>query len=75
MEGIVTDEQDVLRIISKLIRDGAQILIIPHDKYVIKRAAAISKFGREANPPVAVFALDSGTVKKDDAAFRIRLKF
>ena len=75
LEGIVTDEQDVLRVTSKLIRDGAQILVIPHDKYVIKRAAAISKFGREANPPVAVFALDSGTVRRDDAAFGVSVDY
>ena len=75
LEGIVTNEEDVLRITSKLIRDGAQILVIPHDKYVIKRAAAISKFGREANPPVAVFALDSGTVRRDDAAFGVSVDY
>ena len=75
LKGIITNEQDVLRITSKLIRDGAQILVIPHDKYVIKQAAAISKFGREANPPVAVFALDSGTVAKDDAAFGVSVDY
>ena len=75
LEGIVTNEEDVLRITSKLIRDGAQILVIPHDKYVIKQAASISKFGREANPPVAVFALDSGTVKKDGAAFGVSVDY
>ena len=75
LDGIVSSEDDVVRVASTLIRNGAQLLVIPHDKYVIKQAAALSKMGKESTPKVPVFALDDGTVRKDGAAFGVSVDY
>jgi len=75
IEGVISSEGDVVRVASTLIRNGAELLVIPHDKYVIKQAAALSKMGREAERKVPVFALDDGTVRKDGAAFGVSVDY
>lgn len=74
--GIVTGEADVDKIARNLILQGAELLIIPHDKYVIKKAATLVKIGNEVpDNPVPVFSLDDGTVRKDGAAFGVSIEY
>jgi putative tryptophan/tyrosine transport system substrate-binding protein len=75
LDGVVSSENDVVRVASTLIRNGAQLIVIPHDKYVIKQAIVLSKMGRESSPKVPVFALDDGTVRKDGAAFGVSVDY
>lgn len=76
LEGVVSSEEDVDKIATNLILQGAQLLIIPHDKYVIKKAATVVKIGMNApNGPVPVFSLDDGTVRKDGAAFGVSVNY
>lgn len=75
LDGVISSEGDVVRVASTLIRNGAQLLVIPHDKYVIKQAAALSKMGKESTPKVPIFALDDGTVRKDGAAFGVSVDY
>jgi len=76
IEGIVTSEEDVEKIARSLILKGAQMLIIPHDKYVIKKAASVVKIGMEATGgAIPVFSLDGGTVRKDGAAFGVSVDY
>ena len=76
LEGIVSGEEDVEKVARNLVLQGAQLLIIPHDKYVIKMAATVVKIGMEATGgPIPVFSLDDGTVRKDGAAFGVSVDY
>jgi putative ABC transport system substrate-binding protein len=75
IHGVVSDEDDVIRVVADAIRQGAQLLVIPHDKYVIRKAGAIRKMGLDSTPPIPVFALDDGTVRKDGAAFGVSVDY
>ncbi len=76
IDGIVTSEEDVDKVARNLVLEGAQLLIIPHDKYVIKKAPTVVKIGLEApNGPVPVFSLDDGTVRKDGAAYGVSVDY
>ena len=76
LKGIVTSEEDVDKVAKKLVLQGAELMIIPHDKYVIKKAATVIKIGMEAEKgPVPVFSLDGGTVRKDGAAYGVSVDY
>ncbi|MDH4316835.1 MAG: hypothetical protein OEV64_00455 [Desulfobulbaceae bacterium] len=76
VQGIVSGEEDVEKVARNLILQGAKLLIIPHDKYVIKKAATVVKIGLDApGSPVPVFSLDDGTVRKDGAAFGVSVDY
>lgn len=76
IEGIVAGEEDVDKVAQNLVLQGAQLLIIPHDKYVIKKAATVVKIGMEApDGSIPVFSLDDGTVRKDGAAFGVSVDY
>lgn len=76
IEGIVSGEEDVEKVARNLVLHDAQLLIIPHDKYVIKKAATVVKIGMEApGGPIPIFSLDDGTVRKDGAAYGISVNY
>ena len=50
IDAIVSGEENVPRIATNAIQRGAELLVIPHDKYVIKHAVTISKIGMESSP-------------------------
>jgi len=75
IHGIISSEDDVIRVATETLRRGAELLIIPHDKYVIKHASSLSKMGHEAMPKVPVFSLDNGSVRKDGAAFGVSVDY
>lgn len=76
IDGIVTSEEDVEKVTRDLILKGAQLLVIPHDKYVIKKATTVVKLCMEApSGPIPVFSLDDGTVRKDGAAFGVSVDY
>ncbi len=76
IEGIVSGEEDVEKVARNIVLKGAQLLIIPHDKYVIKKAATVVKIGMEApEGPIPVFSLDDGTVRKDGAAYGVSVNY
>lgn len=76
IEGVISGEEDVEKVARYLVLQGAQLLIIPHDKFVIKKAATVVKIGMEApTGPIPVFSLDDGTVRKDGAAYGVSISY
>lgn len=76
LNGIVSGEEDVEKVTRNLIMQGAELIIIPHDKFVIKKAATVVKIGMDApGKPIPVFSLDDGTVRKDGAAFGVSVDY
>lgn len=75
LDGVISSEADVGKVAKNLILRGAQMLVIPHDKNVIKQAATVVKIGMEAPTPVPVFSLDDGTVRKDGAAYGVSVNY
>lgn len=76
VRGVVTSAEDVAKVTRTLVLRGVDLLVIPHDKYVINKAATVVKIGKEApNGPIPVFSLDNGTVRKDGAAFGVSVDY
>ncbi|MDR2385530.1 MAG: hypothetical protein LBD80_07735 [Tannerella sp.] len=70
--GAVTSAEDVYNITNKLIRDGAEAIIIPHDKSATTKAATIAKLCSENN--VISCCLDDGIIK-DGIMFAVSVQY
>jgi putative ABC transport system substrate-binding protein len=76
LPGIISSGDDVERVTKSLLMQGADLLVIPHDKYAIGRARTIVKLGLEGErKTVPVFSLDDGTVRRDGAAFGVSVNY
>jgi putative tryptophan/tyrosine transport system substrate-binding protein len=72
--GIINNQNDVEQVAKSLLIKGADILVIPHDKFAVTKAKTIVKLGLENNPKVPTFSLDDGTVK-DGVAVGISVNY
>lgn len=75
IHGVVSGEEDVTKVAKILLSKGATLLVIPHDKYVIKKAGALVKLGLEQETPVPLFSLDDGTVRTAGVAFGVSVSY
>jgi putative tryptophan/tyrosine transport system substrate-binding protein len=77
LDGIIFGESDVEKVTRNLLLSGADVLVIPHDKFAIKKAPMVVKLAGEVTGrrPVPVFSLDNGTVRKDGAAFGMSVSY
>lgn len=62
LSGILTGPDDVSKVTQDLLLKGAQIIVIPHDKYAVEKAATIAQLSHGRKVPT--ISLDDGTVKK-----------
>lgn len=70
--GAVTSPEDVYNISNKLIREGAEVIIIPHDKSATAKAATIAKLCNDHN--LISCSLDDGIIK-DGVTFAVSVKY
>lgn len=70
--GMVTSPEDVTNVTSKLIREGADAIIIPHDKSATAKAATIASLCNEAG--VVVCSLDDNIIK-DGVALAVTVPY
>jgi len=70
--GAITSAEDVYNITNKLIRDGAEAIIIPHDKNATQKAATIAKLCNDKN--VISCCLDDGIIK-DGIMFAVSVPY
>lgn len=77
LDGIIFGEADVEKVTRSLLLSGADVVVIPHDKFAIKNAPMVVKLSGEVpgRRPVPVFSLDNGTVRKDGAAFGMSVSY
>jgi putative ABC transport system substrate-binding protein len=62
VRGVLTNPDDVSKVTADLLRKGAQVIVIPHDKYAVEKAATIAQLAHAKNVPT--LSLDDGTVRK-----------
>lgn len=62
LSGILTGPDDVSKVTQDLLLKGAQIIVIPHDKFAVEKAATIAQLCHSRKVPT--ISLDDGTVKK-----------
>jgi putative ABC transport system substrate-binding protein len=62
LKGILTGPEDVSRVTKDLLLKGAQVMIIPLDKYAVAKAATVVELAKGSNVPTV--SLDDGTVQK-----------
>jgi putative ABC transport system substrate-binding protein len=62
IKGILTGPEDVSRVTRDLLLKGAQVMIIPLDKYAVAKAATVVELAKGSNVPTV--SLDDGTVQK-----------
>jgi putative tryptophan/tyrosine transport system substrate-binding protein len=62
LKGILSGPDDVDRVTRDLLLKGAQVIVIPLDKYAVGKAATVVQLARSNNVPT--FSLDDGTVQK-----------
>lgn len=62
IRGVLTGPDDVSKVTRDLLLKGAQVIVIPHDKYAVEKAATIAQLAHSKSVPT--FSLDDGTVKK-----------
>ncbi len=62
LKGILTGPEDVSRVSRDLLLKGAEVMIIPLDKYAVAKAATIVELAKGSNVPTV--SLDDGTVQK-----------
>src|ERR1051325_10822081 len=62
LKGILSGPEDVDRVTKDLLLKGAQVIVIPLDKYAVGKAATVVQIARSNNVPTV--SLDDGTVQK-----------
>ena len=72
-QGTINNIDDVEKIVKKLILNGSEAVIIPHDKSAVTKASSIVKICLESGIPV--MSLDDGTVKKDGVAIGVSVNY
>lgn len=70
--GAVTSPEDVSKITKKLIRNGAEAIIIPHDKSATAKASTVAKLCNSKN--VLTASLDDGIIK-DGIMFAVSVPY
>lgn len=70
--GAVTSPEDVSKITEKLIRNGAEAIIIPHDKSATAKASTVAKLCNSKN--VLTASLDDGIIK-DGIMFAVSVPY
>lgn len=73
IDGVINNFDDVDKITTSLLVNGAEVIIIPHDKYAVTKAASIVKQCSEKGIPV--FSLDDGTVRKDGVSVAVSVNY
>jgi putative ABC transport system substrate-binding protein len=75
--GLLTGPDDVLAATKALIIKGCRLVVIPHDKYALPKAAAVVKLCLEALPdePIPVFSLDDGVVRDSGVAASVSVSY
>jgi putative tryptophan/tyrosine transport system substrate-binding protein len=75
--GALTGADDVITTTKALIIKGCNLLVIPHDKYALPKAAAVVKLCTEASPekPIPVFSLDDGVVRDSGVAASVSISY
>jgi ABC-type uncharacterized transport system substrate-binding protein len=70
--GYISTPADIIPVVKGMIRNGVELIIIPHDKIAVANAGVVVKLGMSNKPnPIPVFSLDDGTVKKDGVLFAV----
>lgn len=62
IKGILSGSEDVDKVTKDLLLKGAQVIVIPLDKYAVGKAATVVQLARSNNVPTV--SLDDGTVQK-----------
>lgn len=75
IDGIVSNEDDVIKVAKSLILQQVAAIIIPHDKFATKKLPAVVKLGIENSKRVPVFSLDDGNVKNKGASFGVSVNY
>lgn len=73
LEGVINNSEDIERVIDRLLLQGVEAMIIPHDKNAVTKATSIVKKCDEKRIPV--FSLDDGTVKKDGVCVGVSVNY
>jgi len=73
MEGVINNSEDIEKVIDRLLLQGVEAIIIPHDKNAVTKATSIVKKCDEKKIPV--FSLDDGTVKKDGVCVGVSVNY
>ena len=71
--GVINNSEDIEKVTNRLLLEGVQIMIIPHDKNAVTKASSIVKKCDENNIPV--FSLDDGTVEKDGVCIGVSVSY
>ncbi len=72
-EGVINSPEDVDKVTERLLLQGIEAMIIPHDKNAVMKATSIVKRCDEKQVPV--FSLDDGTVKKDGVCIGVSVNY
>ena len=73
IEGVINSADDIENVTDGLLLQGAEAIIIPHDKNAVTKASAIVKKCDEKRIPV--ISLDDGTVKKDGVCIGVSVNY
>lgn len=73
VRGVLTGPDDVSKVTTNLLMQGAQIIVIPHDKYAVEKAATVVQIAHGKNVPT--ISLDDGTVRKSDVMAAVSVDY
>ncbi|MDQ3907189.1 MAG: hypothetical protein M3268_02480, partial [Acidobacteriota bacterium] len=73
LRGILSGPEDVDRVTRDLLLKGAQVIVIPLDKYAVGKAATVVQIARSNNVPTV--SLDDGTVQKSGVLAAISVDY
>jgi putative ABC transport system substrate-binding protein len=72
-KGIISNADDISKITTDLLLKGAEVIVIPLDKYAVEKAATITQLSKSKNVPV--FSLDDGTVTKSGVMVAVSVNY
>jgi len=72
ISGYISSSADLSPVVKSLLRQGVDLIVIPHDKIAVANAGAVVRLGMNNDgKKVPVFSLDDGTVLKDGVLFAV----
>jgi len=71
--GYLTSPDDVSKVTQALLLDKVELIVIPHDKYAVEKAATIAQICGSLGIPV--LSLDDGTVRKSGVTAAVSVNY
>lgn len=73
VRGVLTNPDDVGKVTNDILLKGAQVIVIPHDKYAVEKAATVAQLAHGKSVPT--MSLDDGTVRKSGVMVAVSVDY